>query len=59
MPLLIRVLVLEDELLVRNSLRILLSTTRDLRLVGETTELEKLSHLCTITYPQIVLIGGV
>ncbi len=60
MPSTIRILVLSDELAVRTRLRILLSGARDLRLVGEATELQELPHLCSLTQPQIVLMfwGG-
>src|SRR5215212_5054106 len=58
MPPTIRVLVLDDELGVRNSLRILLSTTRDIRLIGEITELQQLPQRCLALSPHVVLIGG-
>lgn len=54
----IRVLILDDEPLVRNSIRWLLATTEDLELVGETANFHLLPDLCRKLGPHILLIGG-
>ena len=54
----LRILLLDDDPLVHTTLRLLLATTVDLALVGETANVAVLTELCTQTKPHILLLGG-
>lgn len=54
----LRILLLGDDPLVHTTLRLLLATTVDLALVGETANVAVLTELCTQTKPHILLLGG-
>lgn len=55
---LIRVLVFDDEKLVRDHLRHLLSTTSDIDWVGEIDSLQQLSQSCLERQPHVIVMGG-
>ena len=54
----LRILLLDDDPLVRTTLCLLLATTVDLVLVGETANIAALPELCVQIKPHILLLGG-